>query len=246
MRGRTIRLSAPRRLMAEVMHFARKVPGISVEKRIDVTALQAALAKCHERPRWTSIVAKAFAIAATEMPELRQAYLTLPVPHLYEYPSSSVSIAIERIIDGEPAILTFLIKDPAALPLGEISRQIDHAKTAPLSDIKQFRKLLRIARLPRLLRRGLFSLGFNWGRQRANYFGTFSLSSFGSFGASGLTLLSPVTPLIHYGPIDNGWIDLRGVFDHRVMDGACMARTLVRIDEILNGALVREIEKAGA
>jgi hypothetical protein len=229
--------------MADFLHFGRKVPAVSVEKQINVAALQTTLARCIERPRWTAIFAKAFAITACEIPELRRAYLSFPTPHLYEYPSSVAAISIERVFDGESFVFPLLIKDPAAKSLADISRSIDHAKTAPLSDIKHFRRMLTFARLPRPLRRGLYSVGLNLGRQRANSFGTFALSSFGSFGAALLSTISPTTTFLYYGPIDGGCINLRGSFDHRVLDGARMARALVRIDEVVNGAIVEEVEK---
>jgi hypothetical protein len=96
--------------------------------------------------------------------------------------------------------------------------------------------------LPRPLRRALWWVGLNWGRQRANYFGTFGLSVYSALKAESLHPLSPVTTLLNYGPISPGGdVDVRIIYDHRVMDGATVARVLGRLEEILNTVIVEEL-----
>ena len=46
-----------------------------------------------------------------------------------------------------------------------------------------FRKMLRATRLPLPLRRLLWWIGLNVGRQRANYFGSFGVTSVAAYGA---------------------------------------------------------------
>ena len=243
MRGRAIRLSRPRRIIADLLHFALRMPLVPVERRIDISRLKAALAQSAKRPLWSAIFLKGFALVAREMPELRQAYLSLPWPRLYEYPSSIGIIGIERQFEGEIGLFPFrIVNDPAAQTLLEITEQIQRAKNAPLDNVKQFRRMLAFARLPRFVRRATWLAGLNVGRQRANYFGTFCVTTVGPSGASTMHPLAPVTATVGYGLfLDDGRTDVRIVFDHRVLDGARMARSLVRLEEMLNAQILDEI-----
>jgi hypothetical protein len=243
MRGRRIRLSRPRRIIADLLHFAMRMPLVPVERRIDISRLRTALEQSTVRPLWSAIFLKGFALVAREMPELRRVYLPLPRPHLYEYPSSIGVIGIERQFEDESGLFPYrLIDDPAQQSLLAITAEIQHAKEAPLADIKQFRRMLAFARLPRFLRRATWLVGLNIGRQRANYFGTFAVTTVGPNGASTMHPLAPVTSMVGYGLfLESGRIDVRIVFDHRVLDGALMARSLVRLEEILNGRILHEV-----
>ena len=92
-------------------------------------------------------------------------------------------------------------------------------------------------------------LGLNIARQRANYFGTFQLSVYSGLGAESLNPLTPLTTLLNYGPIaEDGSVTVRIHYDHRVMDGANVARALNRFEQILNGVVAEEVaqQPAGA
>lgn len=242
MRGRAIRLSAQRRMVIDFLHFARAVPTVPVQKRMSITALVAARAACHERPRWTAIFTKAFALVAEEVPQLRRAYVKLPWPHLYEYPTSKANIIIEREFRGEPALCPVSVKDPAHQTLQNIGELLQQATLAPLETVKDFRRWMQFARLPRPLRRTLWWLGLNIGRQRGNFFGTFGVSVYSALHAESLHPLSPLTALLNYGVIsDDGHLDVRIIYDHRVMDGATVARALRRLEQILNSVILEEV-----
>ena len=54
--------------------------------------------------------------------------------------------------------------------------------------------------------------------------------------------LSPLTTLLNYGVIDgDGRLAVRIMYDHRVMDGATVARALGRLEEILNSVILEEM-----
>ena len=75
----------------------------------------------------------------------------------------------------------------------------------------------------------------NIGRQRGNYFGTFGVSVYSALNAELLHPLSPLTSLLNYGVMSSdGVLDVRIIYDHRVMNGATVARALTRLEEILN------------
>lgn len=117
------------------------------------------------------------------------------------------------------------------------------ARTSPVLEVKEFRRALKIARLPGPIRWLLMWLGLNIGRQRARRFGTFQLSVYSGLGAESLNPLTPLTSLLNYGPIDNdGSVTVRIHYDHRVMDGANVARALERFERILNGEVTAELE----
>ena len=228
--------------MIDLLHFAASIPSVPVQRQMSLQPVVRARAACDDRPRWTAIFAKAYALVAKEFPELRRAYIKLPWPTLYEYPLSNASIIIERDYEGEPSLFSILIKDPATQSLRDIGRILHHASTTPVDAIKDFRRSMRFAALPRPLRRLLWWIALNFGRQRSNFFGTFAVSVYSALNAESLHPLTPLTTTLNYGVIDSeGKVTVRIIYDHRVVNGATVARALARLEEILNTSLVDEI-----
>lgn len=242
MRGRRIPLSRARRLVIDFLHFATGVPTVPVQRRIHLQPVIEARAALSDRPAWTAIVVKAFALVSAEFPELRRAFVKLPWHHLYEYPTAVASVVVERDYDGEKAVLVARIKDPAALSLPDLTKRIRALNETPVNDVKDFKRVLRMTRLPRPVRRALWWVGLNWGPQRVRHFGTFGVSVYSALGAESLHPLSPLTTILNYGVFSaDGQVDLRAVYDHRVMDGATVARALGRLEEVLTGPIVEEL-----
>ena len=79
MRGRAIRLSKPRRMVIDLLYFAKQLPTVPVQRRMALATVVAARAACRNRPQWTAIFAKAYALTAREFPELRRAYVKFPL-----------------------------------------------------------------------------------------------------------------------------------------------------------------------
>jgi hypothetical protein len=242
MRGRSVALSVQRRMVIDFLHFARAVPTVPVQKFMSIADVVAARAACRDRPRWTAIFVKTLALAADDVPELRRAYVKLPWPQLYEYPTSKASIMIERDYRGEPALCPVSVKDPSHQSLGAIHDVLEHASTAPVEDLREFRRWIRLTKLPRPLRRLAWWIGLNIGRQRGNFFGTFGVSVYSALNAESLHPLSPLTALLNYGVIErDGTVAVRIMYDHRVMDGATVARALGRMEQILNSVILEEL-----
>jgi hypothetical protein len=241
MRGRMIPLSVPRRMVIDLLYFARAIPTVPVQKRMALGPLMAARAACKERPRWTAMFTKGYALMAREFPEFRRAYVKLPWHHLYEYPQSNATIIVEREYRGEAGLFSISIKEPARQSLREIGQQLEYGSTAPVESIKDFRRTMTFARLPKPIRRALWWICLNWGRQRGNYFGTFGVSVYSALNAESLHPLSPLTTLLNYGVMSSdGVLDVRIIYDHRVMNGATVARALARLEEILNSVIFEE------
>jgi hypothetical protein len=242
MRGKWIALSNSRRFIGDLLHFGQQVPTVPVQRSMNLQELVKKRAALKDRPAWTAIFAKAFALVADEMPVLRRAYVKLPWPHLYEYPTSVASIAVERTYEGEPTVFLGLIKNPAALPLMDLTKRIRALSATPVDQIKTFRRILLVSRWPCFLRRWVWWLGLNLGRQRGNYFGTYGVTVYSALGAESLHPLSPLTATLNYGVIaPQGTVDVRLVYDHRVMDGATVARALSRLETALVTLIVEEL-----
>lgn len=247
MRGRAIKLSGPRRLVNDLMWFSISVPRVTVQRQMNLGTLLRARMTLPARPSWTVLFLKGYALLSQETPELRRAYVKLPWPQLYEYPDSVASIAHEREHEGERAVLLSRIKGPERRTIAELEGLIRAARSEPVLEVKEFRRALGIARTPAMFRRPLMWLGLNIGRQRANYFGTFQLSVYSGLGAESLNPLTPLTTLLNYGPIgEDGSVNVRIHYDHRVMDGANVARALERLETILNGTVADEVTQHAA
>src|SRR5688572_8017165 len=96
MRGKSIPLSPMRRFVLDLLHFAAAVPTVPVERRMDLRDLVRARAARGGDLSWTAIFTQAYARVADRMPELRRAYVKFPWPHLYEFPTSVATLAVER------------------------------------------------------------------------------------------------------------------------------------------------------
>lgn len=242
MKGRFIPLSRSRRLVCDVLHFAARIPTIPVQRRMALQDLVEARRSAAERPPWPVIFARGFALVASEIPEFRRAYCSWPWPHLYEYPTSVAAVTVERDYQGDKTVLFLRIKDPASLSIPELAARLHEGATAPIDSVKDFRRALRLAGLPRPVRRTIWWFGLNAGRQRANYFGTFAVSVSSALGSESLHPLSPLAFTINYGVVaDDGSVNVRIVYDHRVLDGATVARGLLRLEEILRTTVLAEV-----
>ncbi|NTJ11186.1 hypothetical protein [Rhizobium lusitanum] len=244
MRGRTIKLSASRRLVGDLMRFSIGVPRVTVQRQMNLGLLLEARTMQPQtvRPSWTVLFLKGYAILASETPELRRAYVKLPRVQLYEYPESVASVAHEREHEGEKVVLLSLIKRPEKRSIIELEALTEEARSRPVLEIKEFRRMLKFARLPGPLRWLMMWLGLNIGRQRPRFFGTFQLSVYSGLGAESLNPLTPLTTLLNYGPISkSGTVTVRIHYDHRVMDGANVARALERFEKILNDDVAYEV-----
>src|SRR4051812_27559388 len=244
---RTIPLSAPRRIITDLMRFAAAVPTVPALRRMDVSAVMAARRGSPQHQSWSAIFAKAYAIVARERPELRRIYFSFPRERYVEFPHSVASIAIEITYDGEPAVFPCVIDDPASLSLVEISHRTRNGVGAPEDHFAVFQLSVAVKHVPRFLRRLGFSVIFNIPASRARHMGTFALTTVGNLGADLIHPRSAWPTLVTYGVFTpDGTTDVRIIFDHRVLDGCSVARALARLDEVLNGPIIEELQGAAA
>lgn len=241
--GHTVPLSIPRRLVTDMLHFARKVPTVPVQRVMPLGALAHARSRAAHPISWCTLFVKAFGVVARRVPELRRAYMPFPYARLYEFPYSIASVAVERIYEGEPGVFFAHLHEPENLPLVVLEDQLRNYKEAPIWSIGMYRRAIRTCRLPLPLRRFAWWFGLNSsGPKRAKRVGTFGVSVYSSLGAESLHPMSPLTTTLTYGVVQpDGTVPVRLIYDHRVMDGATVARALNALEETLLSVITNEL-----
>ena len=239
-RGVSVPLSVPRRIVCDLVHFAHQIPSVPVQRVMDVSRLAALREERFARVGWCTLFTKAYALVAQEVPELRRAYVSYPWARLYQHPHSIASVAVERQYQGDAGVFFAYLPRPEEMPLLELEAALRLHKQAPVSEVFGF--ALNFYRLPRPIRRFLWWYLLNVrGSRKAEFFGTFGVSVYSGLGAESLHPLSPLTTTLNYGVIGpDGRVPVRIIYDHRAMDGGTVARALVRLEEVLNGAIHRE------
>lgn len=246
--GRYENLSLPRRFIGDLLHFAQRVPSVPMERRMDLAELVTARRQWSQRPSWCAIFLKAYSIVAARRAELRRSYISFPWGQIYEHPINVASFSLERKYGNEDAVFFSRIARPESLSLELLDAIVRAHKDADVETVDSYRRALRVSRLPTMLRRLLWWYGLEVdGRARAHFFGTFGISVVASFGAAGLHLLSPLTTTLNYGLFDpDGQIDVRLAYDHRVLDGATVARAMVALEDVLRGEILEELHSGSA
>src|SRR5437764_916794 len=246
MRGKSRKLSVPRRLVADLMHASKQVPFVSLRRSLDIGALIEARSASPRPAGWAAIFAKAFCLVARDEPVLRTLYLKWPWPHFYELPRSAAMVAIARVENGEDCVMLERVAAPDQMPLGAIDAQIRRAKDAPIEEIPGFRRILKAARLPLPLRRLGWWVALNIGRLHGNNFGNFTVTSVAAYGGGQLHAISPGPFVVSYGRLGpDQTIDVVIRWDHRVSDAALIARTLTRLEQVLNTEISAELRQSG-
>jgi hypothetical protein len=243
--GRRVALPPPRVWIEDLLAVSRGVPVVTIERRMDLRRLAAARAAAADRPPWVLLFAKAYAIVAARRPELRRAYVRFPWPHLYEAAESVATVAVEREYAGEPAVFFAKFRGPDRQPLARLTQRLAAWRAAPAERVKECRRLIRMAGLPRPVRRAAWWWGVHSaGRRRAKNVGTFGVSVTAAAGASCRNLLSPLATNLNYGVLGpDGAADVRLHFDHRVLDGMPAARALADLEAVLAGEVLAEVRR---
>jgi pyruvate/2-oxoglutarate dehydrogenase complex dihydrolipoamide acyltransferase (E2) component len=229
--------------MRDFLHFAMKVPTAGGSAVVDVSDVATARRLCPPLISWTAIFVKAIALTSKKQPELRQYYMPLPWPHIYEHPHCIAGVVVEREWRCEDAVLIGLIGEPEKKSLREIDTRIRFMKRAKVEALGSFRRLIRNTAYPLPFRRLLWRITlFGSGRLRAATCGTFWVNSIRardvqvtqSFALVALScFLTPVKP--------NGGMTLQVFFDHRVIDGVTVKRVVNEIEATLNGPILAEL-----
>lgn len=233
--GHRLGLSVPRRFVCDLMRASRHAPVVTFERRMDLADVAAVRKRLARPPAWAVLFAKAYAAVAAKRPELRRAYLPVPWPHLWQADESVASVAVEREYRGEPGVFFGFLRGAERRPLAELAAALDEWKTKPVDEVPAFRRQIKYARLPLPVRRLLWWYATAWsGKIKAKNFGTFGVSFTGASGATALNLIGPLTVALSTGVIrEDGTVEVRLHFDHRVLDGMVAARALAEMEAYL-------------
>lgn len=240
MRGQYKSISLARRLVIDLMHAS--VPLVVVTRTLKLDRLIKARSSLAVRPGWTPLIVKAFCIVARDEPWLRTFYLQWPWPHFYELPRSVAMAAIVRDSFDKDVPILLKIGSADEMPLRDVEAILQSGKNAPLDEVPALRRVIRITRLPMPLRRLFWWFGLNYGRQRANNFGTFAVTSVATLGSETVVLNSPGPSMMTYGLVrpDNS-MEILLHWDHRIYDGVLAARALQRLEDVMNGEIADEL-----
>lgn len=243
LKGFSLPITGPRRFIIDLIHFARQVPSTPVARTVNVSALVGPRSDHPSRPSWQVLFMKAYALVGANHPPLRRALLQFPWSRLYEHPWMNCALAIERSYQGEPGVFVGMFRAPEQQTIAQLQEAISWYKHQPLESVGVYRLALRVSRAPRPIRRLLWWSTLNVsGFKRAKRFGTFGLTSYGSLGAESLHPISPLTTTLTFGPISpTGDVVVKLIYDHRVLDGAYIARRLRDIETTLNGPILAEL-----
>jgi hypothetical protein len=248
-KGRYIPLLGPRRFIGDLVHEAHKIPTAPVSRSFRVADLFGPRRNHPARPSWACLFMKAYALVGAEYAPLRRQLLEFPWPRLYEHPWMNCALAVERFYHGEEAVFVGIFRAPEQQSLTQLQEAVAWYKTETLEKIGFYRMMLRFMRVPTPIRRMLWWGALNFsGLKRCKRFGTFGLSSYGGLGAEQIHPISPLTTTLTYGPIDqaNGQVTVKLIYDHRVLDGAYVARRLADIEDVLHGAILAELRAGPA
>lgn len=236
-------LSLPQRYLCDLIHFARQVPTVPVQRRMRLGAVAAARAAAGARPSWHAVFTRAYALLAQAWPALRRTYLSFPTPHYYEHPVSIAAVALERRCLDEEAIFFAPISQPETLPLADLDHQLRQFKDQPLEKIGSFRRSLQLTRWPWYVRRWVWWLILKAsGCKKAQTLGTWMVSAFPALGAEPLHPLSPLATTLSFGVVAaDGSVDVRITYDTRVLNGPTVARLLEELERLLTHEIVAEL-----
>ena len=242
-KGRNLPVSPFRRLVTDLMYFSKNVPCVCMDRTMHLARVRAVRQNCLPRPCWTAIFTKAFAIVAERVPELRQTYMSFPWSHIYEHPYSSATLNIERQWGDETVVFQAQVRRPESRTMHDLSELIRYYKEEPVEKVKCFRRIMRMAKVPWPFRRLSWWVGLNLtSRLRMHNFGTFGLSTTASHGAGIMKLTPILTATLHYSLFDEeDRLQMRLSFDHRVLDGATAAHSLLTMENVLNTEILSEL-----
>jgi hypothetical protein len=241
-RSRRLALPPSRRLVCDLLHFARHVPLFPLERSFNLGELAEVRQRSGRRIAWPVLFLKAYGLLCLDYPALRQTYLRWPWPHLYQHPHNVAMLAINRTeTDGERLYWGRFVR-PETRTLPELQAALDRYKTGPTA--VAFREQRRLSRLPTPLRRLAWWLVLNLsGSRRASRVGTFGMSVLAGQGAVNRYHPTCLTTSLTYGPLDaGGRMLVTLLYDHRVADGHHIASALVDLESMLQGVIARELK----
>ena len=230
-----------RRLVVDLLSISQRLPLFPMEREFDLGQLAALREEVSPRISWVALFVKAYGLLAADIVELRQSYMNWPWPHVYQHPHSTGMVAVNRSTPLGDRLFWGRFTAPENQTLLEIQTQLDDYKHGQIE--KTFRRQMRVSRFPTPLRRLAWWMSLNLSAvRRARRIGTFGLSTVASLGAVNRFHPTCTTTSLSYGPLTAaGRTLVTIVYDHRMIDGAPLARALAELEAILQGPIAEEL-----
>lgn len=237
----TSRFTGARGCVSDIATLALRVPLFPVDRVMQLAPLAEARAACPVRIGWAAIFLKAYALVAREMPVLRTWFSGGLFPKLVTVPHSVATLAVNRTDSTGDRLLFARLRKPEAESLPTIQRFIHDCTAEPLE--RMFKRQLQLEMVPGRLRRTILRWNMNSrSAKRASRIGTFSLSTLAGLGATNRFHPTLCTTSLSYAPLESdGRCMVTIIADHRVLDGAAVARALQWLDQALQTDLVAEL-----
>ncbi len=234
-------VSGPRGCVGDIALVAREVPLFPVERSLRLAKVADARAAAAPRIGWAAVFLKAYGLVARELPILRTWFIRGLRPRLATSQASVATLAVNRTEAGEDRLCFARLKQPDALPLVEIQRFIHACTTQPVEEM--FKRQLELEMMPGFIRRTILRCNMNSASpKRPSRIGTFSLSTLAGFGAINRFHPTLCTTSLCYGPLEpDGRCLVTLIADHRVIDGAAVARALERMEQVLATEIAAEL-----
>jgi hypothetical protein len=234
--------------MNDLVHFGKKSHIMGCAWRINIAPVVAARAAAGGPPvGWTAVWLKTMALVGARRTELRSAYLPFPWARLYVHPQTVCTVVVERTWQGASALFFEQFANTEKVPLDELDLALRRLRQVPVESVGSFRRVIRFARPPVLVRRLIWSLALNWsGRIRAKYFGLCGLNPFPTGGSIVQTAM-PTGFTLYFGLVEpNGDAQIQTFYDHRLMDGVELFRIVRDLEATINRDIVAELTSAAA
>ena len=252
------RFTAARGCVSDVARLAQEIPLFPVERTMPLGPLatvRAAVGKTASakqpastsRIGWAAVFLKAYALVAREMPVLRTWLVRgFSGTRLATTAESVATLAVNRVEEGEDRLFWARLAAPDAKSLPEIQQFVVDCATKPVEEM--FKRQLELEMVPGFLRRTILRWNMNsFSRKRAARIGTFSLSTLAGMGATNRFHPTICTTSLSYAPLDSdGNCLVTLIADHRVLDGAVVARALARLEEVLCHEMLWELRGLAA
>ena len=237
----TIRCDGHRGCVADIAMLAKNIPLFPVDRWCNLTELTQARTASHHRIGWAAIFLKAYGKVVEQTPELRSWFLPGLWPRIATTNQIVATLAINRIENDTEQLCWARLHQPETLPLVDIQRFIDECCSAPSNEL--FKRQRELEMLPGFLRRAVLRWNLrSASRKRSTRIGTFSLSTLAGYGASNHFHPTLCTTSISYRPVEaDGRCLVTMIADHRVIDGAVVARSLATLEKFLQQDLVHEL-----
>ncbi len=235
-----------RSCIADVALLAGKIPLFPVDRHCNLAELAAARSACPHRIGWAAIFLKAYGKVVRQTPALRSWFLPGFRPRLATTEQNVATLAINRLEEGVERLCWARLDRPDERPLADLQQFIDDCGQKPLAEM--FKRQLELEMLPGWLRRTVLRWNLrSASAKRAARLGTFSLSTLAGLGATNRFHPTLCTSSLTYGPLEpDGRCRVTLIADHRVVDGALVARSLIRLEELLRQELVSELRQLAA